>query len=107
MIKNYGQRYTFPVLMWLTLFFVLPFSIIMVGSFLTKGLYGGFEPGFTLEAYRALFSDTMHKVTINTIFISVVTTVITVSIAVDYSLLDQFPDTDICLDSGSGQQWTG
>ena len=82
MIRNYGQRYTFPILVWLTVFFVIPFSIIFVGSFLTKGLYGGFEPGFSLDAYCALFSDTMRKVTVNTIFISVVTTVTTVLLAV-------------------------
>ncbi len=82
MIKNYGQRYTLPVLAWLTVFFVLPFSIILVGSFLTKGLYGGFEPGFSLDAYKALFSGTMRKVTVNTLFISISTTVITVLLAV-------------------------
>ena len=82
MIKNYGQRYTFPVLVWLTLFFVIPFSIMLVGSFMTKGLYGGFEPGFSLAAYKALFSDTMRKVTFNTLFISIATTIITVFLAV-------------------------
>ena len=82
MIKNYGQRYTLTVMMWLTVFFVIPFSIILVGSFLAKSLYGGFEFSFSLEAYRALFSDTMRKVTLNTIFISVATTVVTVAMAV-------------------------
>jgi len=82
MIKSYGQRYTFPILMWLTVFFVVPFSIILVGSFLSKGLYGGFEASFSLAAYKALSSDTIRKVTVNTIFISVVTTIITVSLAI-------------------------
>ncbi|MBN2419901.1 MAG: ABC transporter permease [Deltaproteobacteria bacterium] len=82
MIRNYGQRYTFPILVWLTVFFVIPFSIILVGSFLGKGLYGGFEPVFSLDAYSTMFSDTMRKVTVNTIFISVATTVITVLIAI-------------------------
>jgi spermidine/putrescine transport system permease protein len=81
MIKNYGQRYTFPIIVWLTIFFVIPFSIILVGSFLGKGLYGGFEPVFSLEAYRALLSTTMRKVALNTIFISVATTVLTVLLA--------------------------
>jgi len=82
MIKNYGQRYTFPVMVWLTIFFVIPFSIILVGSFMGKGLYGGFEPVFSLDAYTAMFSATMRKVTVNTIFISVATTIITVLIAI-------------------------
>jgi spermidine/putrescine transport system permease protein len=63
-------------MVWLTVFFVIPFSIILVGSFLDKGLYGGFEPSFSIDAYKALFSDTMRKVTLNTIFISVATTVV-------------------------------
>ena len=82
MIKSYGQRYTFPILMWLTVFFVVPFSIILVGSFLAKGLYGGFEASFSLAAYKALSSDTIRKVTVNTIFISVATTIVTVSLAI-------------------------
>ncbi len=82
MIRNYGQRYTVPIMVWLTIFFVLPFSIILVGSFLEKGLYGGFEFSLSLDAYSALFSDTMRKVTVNTLFISVVTTVVTVLAAI-------------------------
>lgn len=82
MIKKYGQRYTLPILIWLTVFFVAPFSIILAGSFLGKGLYGGFEARFSLAAYKALFSDTIRKVTVNTIVISVAATVITVSLAI-------------------------
>jgi len=80
-IKNYGQRYTLPLLLWITVFFVIPFSIIFVGSFLKKGLYGGFELQFSLDAYMSLFSNTMRKVSINTIIISVITTIITVLLA--------------------------
>jgi spermidine/putrescine transport system permease protein len=82
MMKTIGQRYTFPMLVWLTGFFVLPFFIILVGSFLKKGLYGGFEPEFSLEAYASLFSETLRKVTINTVFISVLTTVVSVLAAI-------------------------
>ncbi|MBU4319198.1 MAG: ABC transporter permease [Proteobacteria bacterium] len=82
MMKNYGQRYTFAMLFWLTVFFVFPFLIILVGSFLKKGLYGGFEFEFSLAAYTSLFSGTMKKVTLNTLFVSVATTVLTVAMAI-------------------------
>lgn len=81
MMKNYGQRYTLPLLVWITVFFVAPFSIIFIGSFLKKGLYGGFELTFSLSAYAALFSDTLRKVSVNTLIISVITTVLTVALA--------------------------
>ncbi|MBA3030806.1 MAG: ABC transporter permease [Desulfobacteraceae bacterium] len=82
MMKNYGQRYTYAMLFWLTVFFVFPFLIILVGSFLKKGLYGGFEFEFSLAAYTSLFSGTMKKVTLNTLFVSVATTVLTVAMAI-------------------------
>ena len=85
MTKNYGQRYTAPLTVWLTFFFVMPFLIILVGSFLKKGLYGGFELEFSMAAYRSLFSDTMRTVTLNTILVSVITTIVTVLLAIPTS----------------------
>lgn len=82
MKEKYGRRYSYPMLIWLTVFFVFPFVIILAGSFMGRGLYGGFEPVFSLDAYKALLSNTMRKVTFNTIFISFVTTFITVFTAV-------------------------
>jgi spermidine/putrescine transport system permease protein len=70
------------MLVWLTVFFVMPFMIILVGSFLKKGLYGGFEFQFSLAAYTSLFSSTLRKVTFNTLYISVATTVVTVLAAI-------------------------
>ncbi len=40
---------------WLLLFFLVPLSLMLVYSFLRRGLYGGVEPVFTLENYQRFF----------------------------------------------------
>jgi spermidine/putrescine transport system permease protein len=40
---------------WLLVFFLLPILIMLVYSFMPRGIYGGVEPGFTLEHYRRFF----------------------------------------------------
>ncbi|MDR0602420.1 MAG: ABC transporter permease, partial [Treponema sp.] len=66
---------------WFTIFFLAPIIIIIVYSFLKKGLYGGVDPVFSLESYRSLGNPNYVIVTLRTIFISIVTTVITILIA--------------------------
>jgi spermidine/putrescine transport system permease protein len=41
--------------LWLLLFFVLPIAIVLGYSFMPRGMYGGVEPGFTLEHYQRFF----------------------------------------------------
>ena len=82
MKKNYGQTYTMPLLVWITLFFVIPISFILIGSFLKKSLYGGFEFKFTFDAYKALINPQFLKVVVNTTIISVISTVITILLAI-------------------------
>jgi len=82
MKKNYGQIYTLPLLLWITLFFVIPISIIVIGSFLKKSLYGGFDLIFSIEAYKSLFNPQFLKVVINTSIISIISTTITVMLAI-------------------------
>ncbi|MBI5139489.1 ABC transporter permease [Candidatus Nomurabacteria bacterium] len=41
----------FPLMSWFCLFLVVPLGIVMVYSFLTKGMYGGIEFSFTFENY--------------------------------------------------------
>jgi spermidine/putrescine transport system permease protein len=48
-----------PGTLWLTLFFVAPLLLVLVASFLERGMYGGVEPGFTLEHYRR-FLDPLY-----------------------------------------------
>jgi spermidine/putrescine transport system permease protein len=41
-----------PGLLWLLAFFVAPIAIMVGYSFMPRGVYGGVEPGFTLESYQ-------------------------------------------------------
>ncbi|MDR0322775.1 MAG: ABC transporter permease [Treponema sp.] len=66
---------------WFTLFFLAPIVIIVVYSFLKKGLYGGVEKEFSLEAYHYLVNPVLLKVTLRTIVTSFIATVITILIA--------------------------
>jgi len=52
--RNYGPTYSFPMAAWFTLFFLAPIFIIVIYSFLKKGLYGGVEWKFSLDAYKNL-----------------------------------------------------
>src|SRR4051794_23336989 len=40
---------------WLVLFFLAPILIVLVYSVMPRGIYGGVEPGFTLEHYARFF----------------------------------------------------
>jgi spermidine/putrescine transport system permease protein len=79
--SNYGPLYSAPMAIWFTVFFLAPIAIIVVYSFLKKGLYGGVEPEFSLEAYSYLANPVFLNITLRTIIISVISTVITIFIA--------------------------
>jgi spermidine/putrescine transport system permease protein len=66
---------------WFTLFFLAPIIIIILYSFLNKGLYGGVENEFSLEAYRYLGDPVFLSITLRTIITSLIATVITILIA--------------------------
>ena len=82
MKRNYGTAYAVPQALWLTLFFAAPLAIIIVYSFLKKGLYGGVEPEFSLDAYRALANPTLITVAWRTLWVSVAATLLTILIAI-------------------------
>lgn len=48
-----------PGALWLGLFFVLPMLLMLGASVMPRGIYGGVEPGFTLEHYRR-FLDPLY-----------------------------------------------
>lgn len=48
-----------PGLLWLTLFFLVPLLLMLGTSVMHRGVYGGVEPGFTLEHYRR-FLDPLY-----------------------------------------------
>ncbi|HQJ05754.1 MAG TPA: ABC transporter permease [Spirochaetota bacterium] len=82
MKKNYGQIYTLPLTLWLTVFFTIPILIIVAISFFKKGLYGGVEFKLSLDAYKALFNPLFLKTLTSTLFISVITTIFTIIFAI-------------------------
>ena len=79
--KNLGPSYSFPMAAWFTIFFLVPIIIIVIYSFLKKGLYGGIEWEFSLDAYRNLTNPNFLNITGRTLFISVISTIITILIA--------------------------
>ncbi len=81
MKKQVGLLYSLPQIMWLLVFFAAPLCIIIVYSFLKKGLYGGVEPQFSLEAYTALANPNILLVTWRTLKISIIATALTLLIA--------------------------
>jgi len=87
-VKNQrsGLIYSAPITLWLTLLFVAPTLIVIIYSFLKKGLYGGVEWIFSVEGYNFFTSSYFFKVVWNTIEISVVATVITVLLAIPVAL---------------------
>jgi spermidine/putrescine transport system permease protein len=66
---------------WFTLFFLAPIIIIILYSFLKKGLYGGVENELSFEAYRYLGDPVFLSITLRTIITSLIATVITILIA--------------------------
>jgi spermidine/putrescine transport system permease protein len=105
--KNYGPLYSSPMAVWFTLFFLIPIAIIVLYSFLHKGLHTGVDEGnpltlikhlvedfnnvirgrearnrdFTLEAYGALANPYFVLITIRTLLTSIAATAITILIA--------------------------
>jgi spermidine/putrescine transport system permease protein len=78
---NYGSLYSGPMAMWFMVFFLVPIIIIIVYSFLKKGLYGGVEWEFSLNAYKSLGNPNFVIITIRTLITSMAATVITIFIA--------------------------
>jgi spermidine/putrescine transport system permease protein len=67
---------------WFTVFFLAPLLIIVLYSFLRKGLYGGVTMGeFTLEAYRNLGNSSFAIITVRTLITALAATLITILIA--------------------------
>ncbi|MDR1215919.1 MAG: ABC transporter permease [Treponema sp.] len=79
--RNYGPFYAAPMGIWFTAFFLAPIVIIVVYSFLKKGLYGGVVWQFSLDAYKGLLNPTLAVVTARTIAMSIIATIIAILIA--------------------------
>ncbi|MDR2731397.1 MAG: ABC transporter permease [Treponema sp.] len=79
--KNYGPRYSAPMALWFTIFFLSPLIIIIIYSFLRKGLHGGVEFEFSMNAYRYLGDPVFLSISARTIITSVAATIITIFFA--------------------------
>jgi spermidine/putrescine transport system permease protein len=68
--------------LWFTVFFLAPLLIIVVYSFMKKGLYDAVNMGeFSLDAYRSLANPSFVIITARTLLTSVVATIIIILIA--------------------------
>ncbi len=65
-----------PGTFWLVLFFLVPIAIMLVYSFMPRGIYGGVEPGFTLEHYERFFDPLYLQILVRTFAWSVAATAI-------------------------------
>jgi len=65
-----------PGTFWLLVFFLVPILIMFVYSLMPRGIYGGVEPGFTLEHYRRFFDPLYLDILQRTFVWSVACTVI-------------------------------
>jgi len=79
--RNLGPLYSGPMAIWFTLFFLAPIFIIIIYSFLKKGLYGGVDPVFSLDAYQYLGDRIFLGITLRTVITSAVATIITILVA--------------------------
>jgi spermidine/putrescine transport system permease protein len=62
--------------LWLLVFFLVPILIMFVYSMMPRGIYGGVEPGFTLEHYRRFFDPLYLDILRRTFVWSVACTVV-------------------------------
>jgi spermidine/putrescine transport system permease protein len=79
--RRLGISYAAPMGLWLTLFFLVPLGIIILYSFLKKGLYGGVVWEWTFSAYRQMINPNFLRVFLRTLWISVLATAITIVLA--------------------------
>ncbi|MFW6328922.1 MAG: ABC transporter permease [Alkalispirochaetaceae bacterium] len=76
-----GVGYVAPLTVWIGVFFAAPMVIILVYSFMGRGLYGGVELRLSLEAYRTLLNPLFARVAFNTVGISIGATAVTILLA--------------------------
>jgi len=84
--RDLGSYYAYPMGIWFTVFFLLPIIVIVVYSFLEKGLYGGVEWHFTLKAYKEIFQKAYGLILSRTVVISFEATLYTILLAIPCAL---------------------
>jgi spermidine/putrescine transport system permease protein len=66
---------------WFSVFFLAPLVIIVIYSFLKKGLYGGVVGQFSLSGYQGMLNPNIVLITGRTLVVSLAATLITIIIA--------------------------
>ncbi len=77
-----GYAYSLPSGLWITFFFSIPLAIIILYSFLEKGLYGGVVWKFSLDAYASMFNPSFGIVIWRTLWITLISTAICMLLAI-------------------------
>jgi spermidine/putrescine transport system permease protein len=80
-LRQYGKWLSAPALLWLLLFFLAPLIFIVFYSFLKRGIYGEIIYSFTLSNYARMAEPIYVKIVLDTLAVSVITTVATLLIA--------------------------
>ena len=78
---NPGPAYAWPMGVWFSLFFIIPLVIIIIYSFLKRDVHGGVFLKFSLKAYRQMFTPAYGLIFLRTLYISVISTFITILIS--------------------------
>ena len=92
-----GYALLAPGMIWLLLFFLAPIALMLAYSAMKRGLYGGVEPGFTLEHYRRFFDPLYLDILFRTILWSFVCTVLCLVIG--------YPVAYVVARAGRWRQW--
>lgn len=72
--------FLFPGITYISIFMVIPFCIICLYTFFSRGTYGGIEATFTMSSYLRAFDWLYLKILLNSIVIAAVTTFLAVVI---------------------------
>ena len=76
-----------PTMLWLGLFLMIPLVYVIGMSFLTKNAYGGVDFKFTLSNYSALFSKEYVKVFADSLWLSLETTIICLTVGYPFAYI--------------------
>lgn len=81
LLKSF-EAYGYTYLFWLIVFFLIPVLAILTYSFLTRDFQGGVKLEFSLKGYRDILNITYLVVFLRTVFISLISSALSILIAI-------------------------
>jgi spermidine/putrescine transport system permease protein len=90
-MKRLRAIFLTPAAALMALTLVIPTVIIMVYSFLTRGVYGGVEQPFTLENYTRLFDPLYAMIFARSLWIAAVATALCIALGFHWPFLSRDP----------------